>query len=329
MKKLIIAVLSVCVLNIVASSCRRSADVAPDRILRFDLAAPSFAELDSEARIAFLDTFRPVADLMASIASRGAIREADDTFLVRYAGDLKMRYYLPGIVGRLGSLDSVERSLGIARDNAALLLPELRWPRIYGAVITYNQSVVVADSILLLGLNHYLGPDYEPYAYFADYQRYGKQKRFIPYHLVEALVSLAYPYRPSADATALSRMAYEGALTEAVMELLDSSDESTALGYDPEQMAWARGNEAEAWKAMIDRGAVYSTDSSVADRLVRPAPNTSVVHPSAPGRFGRFIGHRIVRSYLKHNPGVSLSTMLDSAFYNSPDLLVASGYSPV
>lgn len=305
---------------------RSSVESVP--IVRFDREVVSYAELDSAGRAVFRDSFGRVSDIMAAIVTRGAVPKADDSFLQEYSGDSKMRYYVPGIEERLGKLDSVEEILGLAKSNAAHMIPGLRWPDIYGAVLTYNQSVVSADSVLIVGLNHYLGPDYAPYSYFDNYQRYTKQKRLIPYHVVEAVLAAAYPYRPSSDATALTRMVYEGALSEAVLMLLESSDEAAVMGYNDEQQAWAAGNEANAWKTMIERGLLYSSDPVVSDRLLRPSPRTSVLHPDSPGRLGRFIGHRIVRSFIKHHPEVPLSELLDSAFYNSPKVLVNSGYYP-
>ena len=157
---------------------------------------------------------------------------------------------------------------------------------------------------------------------------YAKQKRLIPYHVAEALVSLAYPYRPSSDATALSRMVYEGAVVESVLRLLPSSDVPSALGFTDDGYLWAVENEAPAWKAMIEKGLVHTADPAEIDRLVNPSPHTSILHPSSPGRMGRFMGHRIVRSYLEGHGGVRLPEILDSAFYNSPKVLVESDYYP-
>lgn len=309
-------------------SCDRDAASAPDVIRRFDRDVLAYSELDSLGRKAFRDSFGCAADVVAAIVTGGEQRSADNAFLERYSVDPKMRFYVPAIERRLGSLDSVEMSLGQARDNVGGMLPAVRWPEIYGVVLTYNQSVVSADSVMLVGLNHYLGPDYEPYSYFDEYQRYAKQKRLIPYHVAEALVSLAYPYRPSADATALSRMVYEGAVVESVLRLLHSTDIPAALGYTDEAYEWAVNNEAPAWNAMIEKSLVHTSDPTEIDRLVRPAPHTSILHPSSPGRMGRFIGHRIVRSYMSGHAGVPLTEILDSAFYNSPQVLINSAYYP-
>lgn len=317
------------VLLLVALTSCGEADVAePAVIRRFDREVLSYAGLDSAERKVFRDSFGSVADIMAAIVTVGEQRIADDGFLERYSAEPKMRFYVPGIERRLGPLDSVEMSLGKVRENARVMLPAISWPDIYGVVITYNQSVVSADSVILVGLNHYLGPDYEPYSYFDSYQRHSKQKRLIPWHVAETLVSLAYPYRPSSDATALSRMVYEGAVVESVLRLLSSSDVQSALGFTDDGYEWAVENEAPAWKAMIEKGLVHTADPAEIERLVNPSPHTSILHPSSPGRMGRFIGHRIVKSYLAGHEGVRLSEILDSAFYNSPQVLIESDYYP-
>ncbi len=193
-------------------------------------------------------------------------------------------------------------------------------------VAPYNQSVVTADSIVFLVLNHYLGPEHDFYGYFPDYQRRLKHQGRIGLDIAEAAIAERYPYSSSEKyPTALSRLAAEGVLVEAVMKVTGAT-EREALGYSPEEYDWLTENELPAWVSMMDRGMLFTTDPAVVESLVRPNSVTTRIHSEAPGRAGRFIGHRIVSSYLKKHPDASLDYLLSPEFYNDPKLLEKVGY---
>ena len=63
-------------------------------------------------------------------------------------------------------------------------------------------------------------------------------------------------------------------------------------------------------------------------RLFDPSPATSIIHPEAPGRLGRFIGLRMIRSLLDHESSLTLHQLLTPRFYASPEALQAAEYHP-
>ena len=150
--------------------------------------------------------------------------------------------------------------------------------------------------------------------------------RRMPISMAETLVRGLYPYRDESDgySIVLSRLLYEGAVVEAVMQLCGLSEQQV-LGYDDEAMAWASDNEKRVWETMAERKMIFSTDPQLAAMLVSPAPFTSAINPNSPGAIGRFIGHRIVTSYLDRR-ATSLSELLSSDFYTSQNSLFESGY---
>ncbi|MCM1484392.1 MAG: hypothetical protein NC043_08645 [Muribaculaceae bacterium] len=272
--------------------------------------------------------YRPAVNaLMVMAGTEGKM--AADSFLIGYASSDAMRVFGADIRRRVPPLDGVEREIGeslgkLQRMDSAMSVPSVA----AGVVIPYMQSVVRVDSVLLIGLNHYLGADYEGYAGFDGYKRVLKEPTRIVYDAVEAVVAGERPYRGGPDATVLSRMLYEGALLNVLLSVIPGADEASVLGYGGEQMRWAHDNEGKIWEAMASRDMLYSTDASLAARLVAPAPGTPVVHQEAPGRIGRFIGLRIVEQYCRNNPDVSPADLLHEGFYASPSALKKAGYRP-
>ena len=219
----------------------------------------------------------------------------------------------------------MERAFGSMVANFRERLPAVALPSIYAVVSPFNQSVFTVDSVMFLGLNHYLGVDYEPYGYFPDYIRRRKVADRILPDVAEALVRRDFPYSPAGDyPTVLSRLLYEGAVTEAVMQLT-GLDECQALGYDESEWEWLEKNERELWYALAGRKLLFSTDDLTANMLVGLSPVTTVLHHESPGYAGRFIGHRIVASYLKYNK-VALSEILSPVFYDDKQALSKARY---
>lgn len=298
-------------------------DNVKKHIKRLDLCVYGYNDMSDEERMAVLDSMGPGLGAMAFLMGDSV----DGASLERYSWSKAVKIFTPDIIRRLPSLDSVERVLGKVDRCMQELLPEFPDVDTYGIVSPFNQSVFIVDSVMLIGLNHYLGYDYEGYSNFDAYKKRTKDVRFLPYDIVEAMVSSSYPYLPSHNATVLERMMYHGALIYAKMNIVPDASLADALGYTDGQLDWVQRNSREIWNAIIERRLLYSVSLSDADRLLNPAPATMIVHPECPGRVGRYIGYMIVCAYSRNNAGVTLPVLLSPDFYASPVSLVKSRYN--
>lgn len=313
-------------LTLLCSCARSGHDASYDEevsITRFDLEAFRYPDMDSAERIAFRDSFAQVLPLLLPDASVPADSEVN-----AYAQGRAIKVFTPDIMSRYTCHDSVEKVLEEVLAAKKRLMPDLLWPRMYGIVSPYNQSIIMSDSIMLIGLNHYLGPDYEGYGYFDNYLRKLKTPRRMPYDIIEAILAGSHPFMPGQEPTALNRMLYEGVLLKTIEMLMPDFSLADALGYDQARLDLIQSHEADIWDTLITKRLLFSTDRAIADRLVKPAPATSVIGPEVPGRAGRYIGYRIVDSYVRHNDDITPRQLLSSDFYNSRNTLVNSEYSP-
>lgn len=312
-----IVIISV-LLSLLWSCGRDNPGYEPVRIHRLDRALAS-------GRVEAVDSMHDAARALFAVTGRG---EVNAQSVADYAADRATTFYMPDIEQRLPSLDSVQSALGRVYAMLSEKLPKAPLYEVYGIVLPYNQSLFFKDSMLFVGLNHYLGADYEPYGHFPEFIRRDKRAARLPVDIAEAAVEVGYPFSPeTAYPTVLNRLLYEGAVIEAVMQAADV-DEATALGYTPDQWQWMNTNERQAWDALITRNILYSTDPAHARSLTTPSPHTTLLNPESPGRAGRFIGHKIVSSYLRENPSATLADILSPDFYMNPAILEKSGYRP-
>jgi len=215
--------------------------------------------------------------------------------------------------------------LGRAAD-IGLSIPKRRY-----ATVVYGrpQSILFVDSTMLIALNHYLGEEFPGYSHLPAYIRATKNASMLTADIAEALVATAYPYSAPAGTPAIARLIYEGALAHTKMALTGTAAApETALGYDISQYQWLEQNETSLWRTLVEKQLLYDTSEGTTDRLVAPSPATSILGPGTPGRAGRFIGWKIVESYLRRNPATPADSLLSPAFYTSPSVLRQSGYNP-
>ena len=299
------------------TSCRgngpkQAAETEPVPIHRLD-RAPACAR-DSAAMLTLLDIFN--------------MSRSDTLTIDSYLNSSAMKVFGPDIAVRLPALNDAEMQLGHIRAVLSEKLPQAYFSEIYGVVNPYYQTIIVADSLVYIGLNHYLGPDYPGYESFDSYIRNRKSADRIPYDAAEAVITAAYPYSPSADCAVINRILYEGALLKAVTEAVADADTQSSLGYSADEMNWVETYEADIWKTLISRNLLYSMSQADEAKLVNPSPGATIIHPEAPSATGRFIGLKIVDSYMRKHPDATLHFLLSPAFYCSPATLVESGYSP-
>lgn len=262
-----------------------------------------------------------------TLAYLSTIRDKDVT-LVDLSNSTTVEMFQPAIESRLGSLDSVEIALQNAFARMKKIFPDEPDTHIYGVILPTSTSMIMSDSTVLLGLNHYLGADFEGYNGFPDYKRKDKEKKYIPLDIIEGWLNLRKGYVASENPTLLQEMLYRGAVLYIAGQLLEESPLSEIMRHTPEEMKWLEDNEGNIYRKMIEDKMLFSTDPLLADKLLRYSPGTFVINPDCPSCAGVFTGYKIVESYMKNNPETPLSFLLDPELYNGTETLQKAGYQP-
>lgn len=280
-------------------------------IVRLDSAVAATAT-DSIRQTAMLDSLRPAIDAMARI---GILESNDRQALENYAESRAFKFFKPAVDERL-DYAQLECRIDTTLHNIHALLPDIEMPKhVYAIITPYNQAIMNVDSVMLIGLNHYLGADFGAYNYFEPYIRRQKDARLAPYHVAESLIQQSYPMLADSTTTALSHMIHDGAVTAAIMSSVPDASLADAGGWTPEELQWLKQHETELLQDIREKKILESTDPKIISQLLAPSPGTFMFANHAPGRTGRYIGYRMVQAYIDAHPSVAL-----------PDLLKPSGY---
>lgn len=291
------------------------------KIERFDITATDSVQSQSLSQLA------PALDALKILYADSTL--TNEEILDRYKNSRATKVFSPDVRSVLNNLDSQEAILGTAFQNMSEFFPDITLPtHVYGYVTPYMQSVVLIDSIMFIGLNHYLGESYQGYEGFEHYKRKLKKPNRIALDATEALLYSNCPYQDSEKSVALNRILYEGAMINALSALLPSISVSEILGYSDLEWEWAEKHEGDIWKSLAEKGMLYSHDPIIVTKIIAPAPNSAVVLPEAPGRIGRYIGYKIVKSYIEKHKDLKIRDLLSPEFYNSQNSLINAEYKP-
>ncbi|WGK65273.1 gliding motility lipoprotein GldB [Croceiramulus getboli] len=205
--------------------------------------------------------------------------------------------------------------------------PETELPRVITLTtdVDYRNKVILADSLLLIATDTYLGADHEFYA-------------GIPLYLVEDFrpdqmaIDVAYAFaktkvRPPQARTFLAQMIYEGKLLYLMKRLFSLKSQAEVLGYSPQQLDWVQANEAQIWTYFIENDLLFSSDPKLTARFIDPAPFSKFyleLDNESPGGVGRFVGMEIVKSYME-NQETDVETLLG---LSAQSLFEQSNYKP-
>tara|TARA_R110002050_G_scaffold179118_2_gene312346 strand:- start:8019 stop:8987 length:969 start_codon:yes stop_codon:yes gene_type:complete len=192
--------------------------------------------------------------------------------------------------------------------------------------VGYENRVILADSLLLIGLDNYLGKDHKFYIGFQNYIAVALDEKFLISDVASAFCEKVMPYQQGR--TFLDQIIYYGRELYLKDKLMPFQSEAQRMGYTPEQMEWASANEEQIWRYFVERELIYSTDKQLQPRFLDPAPfskfQLELVDVESPGKIGRYIGWQIVRSFMENND-VTLQQLLSIP---AEEIFKKSNYKP-
>lgn len=211
--------------------------------------------------------------------------------------------------------------------NLKYYYPELPTPRIQTMVSGLDHDLFVSDTLIIVGLDYYLGPTgkYRPKMY--DYLL----RQYQPETIVPSIM-LLYGIGPSinktapADKTALADMMAYGKSFYFAKHMMPCVPDSTLIWYTPDEVKGARENQDLIWARLIEDEVLYSTNNLMKQRYLGERPKTLEVGEKCPGRIAQWVGWQIVNSYMSAHPEVTLQQLMQTA--DAQAIFKASQYKP-
>lgn len=206
--------------------------------------------------------------------------------------------------------------------------PDFQPPKIQTIVTGFERDVYVTDSLIVIGLDYYLGEGakYE----ILNLYEYMK-RRYQPGFIVPSVMLLygideKYNNNDPDDRTMIAEMIAYGKAYFFAKRMTPCTPDSVLIGYTAEEMAGSRANESLIWSRLIEDQVLFSTNSQDKQKYIIERPKTLEVGEKCPGRIGQWVGWRIVDQYSETHPDQSLPQIMNIA--DAPKLFKDSGYKP-
>lgn len=266
--------------------------------------------LAPEAIKSFLRTYRPVYTLAQEVAKE---------YLPQVQAEVEqglqwMRYLVPSfksdsaftITTFIGPMDAFENfSIGD-----------------YGDVRTAN-GVGVA-------LQLHLGADAQVYmqgmesGIFFNYQVRRFTPEMITVNAMKNIIDDHFPYTASGKPM-VEEMVEKGKRMYLVKRLLPAVEDSLLTGYTGNQLKGSFENEGIIWQFFVKNDLLYSIEPTINQQYLRDGPKTPELGEASPGYIGLFTGWRIVETYMKKNPDITIDQLMATP---ANTVFQGSGYRP-
>ena len=168
--------------------------------------------------------------------------------------------------------------------------------------VDYRNKVILADSLLIIALDTYLGSDHPFYLGIDRYIAKTMEPSQVGPNVAEVYAQQFV--KPPRNAAFLSQIIYYGKQLYLIDLWMPNTSDAVKIGYTEEEYTWAEENELYMWRYFIENEMLYSTDQRLGARFINPAPFSKFyleIDNESPGMLGRYLGWKIVRAYMENN----------------------------
>ncbi|MFO8236509.1 MAG: hypothetical protein R6U04_14015 [Bacteroidales bacterium] len=223
-------------------------------------------------------------------------------------------------------LDDVEKKINEGFTNYKAHFPDKQIPALYTYIGGFNQSIVIGDSILAIGLDKYLGRDCEFYdkLSWSKYLIKNMHKAKIPTDGLKSWAETEWVFNDTIN-NLMSNMIYQGKLLYFTKSMFPEEADTLIMGFTEDELQWCRNNEQAIWDYLIENKLLFETEHMTINKYVNPAPFTAGFPRESPGRAINWLGWQIVEAYMERS-NLSLPELMEEDDYQK--IFTESKYHP-
>ncbi len=249
--------------------------------------------------------------------------------LKAFVTDTLNRYLYIRTADVFPTLEPLEKDLSSAVSHFRYYFPNQKLPSFYSYISGgyFEAPVLLVDSVVLIGLDNYLGSNFVYYARMGvpRYKAHWMIKQEIPVDVMKTLYG-TLPFKRAKARNLLDRMISAGKELYYLDAMMPEVADTLKIRYTAKQLNWVVKNENNIWGFLIGQKLLFSADFMQTNKLMQDGPFTKGFDADAPARLGEWVGWQIVSAYMEKNKEVSLKEMLQ--INDSQKILNQSGYKP-
>ena len=227
-----------------------------------------------------------------------------------------------------GNESKLKEEFTQAFKNLRYYYPEARIPKIETALSGFETDMYVSDSLIIIGLDYYLGKGarFRPNMYEYMLRQYNPEN-IVPSTMLLYGISDDINVIDPANKTALADMIAYGKSFYFAKQMIPCTPDSVFIWYSSDEIQGAWKNQDLIWARFIEDKLLYSTSHLLKQRYLGERPKTTEVGNDCPGRIAQWVGWQIVKSYMKNNSDQTLPELMKNG--NPDKIFEDSKYKPV
>ncbi|NLB85997.1 MAG: hypothetical protein GX793_02930 [Bacteroidales bacterium] len=260
------------------------------------------------------------------IAIVGSDNSAYLSYVNTFLNDFSVVQARKHVDKEFANMDDITEDLTYGFKHLLYYYPNAYIPRIVSFIAGFNQSVVLTDNYIGIGLDKYLGKDCELYDMLEipEFSKIEMSREQIALDVLAAWVEAEYPFYSDSE-NLLDNMIYNGRKLYFLYSMFPNFEPERINKYTKEQMDFCEKFEREMWTSIIENKLLFSSDALTIKKFVGSAPFTYQFGQDSPPRTGNWLGFRIVHSYMKNND-IELDELMEELDFQK--ILNLSKYNP-
>jgi hypothetical protein len=229
---------------------------------------------------------------------------------------------------KFSDVSSLEGQLEDMFRHFKYYFPAFRQPRVYTYISSMNfeRPVLYADTVLVVGLDMYLGRDQEMYD-MAGIPRY-MSRWFVRERIVPEIchTMIAGKVQQKQDPSLLDYMVEQGKILYLMDAIMPDVEKKYKIRYTDAQLEWMKEYEIFVWGLIVEEQLLFSKERPKIKNFIDDGPFTSTISREAPPRIAEWLGWQMVTKYMNENKEVTMRDLLQET--NSMKVLKKSKYKP-
>lgn len=211
--------------------------------------------------------------------------------------------------------------------NIQYYYPDFTPPKIETAITGLASDIVVTDSVIVIGLDYYLGKEgkYRPRLYDYLLTRY-EPEDIVPSCMLIMGIGESVNKTNVEDHTALADMVAYGKSFYFAKHMLPCTPDSVFIWYSSDEIKGAKENEHVIWARLVEDEVLYSKSHEKKKKYLDDRPKTLEVGEKCPGRIAQWVGWQVVKKYMESHPETTLPQLMQQA--DAQALFRESHYKP-
>jgi len=226
-----------------------------------------------------------------------------------------------------GDMSIIEDQLTESFKIIKYYYPGFRVPQIKTTVSGFVKDNYLSDSLIILGLEYYLGPEASFRPDLPQYILKRYQEAYLVPQLMVVHFSRLFNATDFGDQTVLADMIFYGKAYYFARSVMPCAPDSLFTGYTALEMEDIVEHEQVIWAGVLENELLFHNSHEEKNKIFAERPKTLELGENCPGRIGRWIGWRIVQAYMAKHPNTSLRELMEMK--DARKLFNESGYKPI